>query len=117
VDPNGVKKVLFVSGKHYYTLLAKREELKRKDIAIVRVESLCPFPAKELQVELARFKNAQCNLYLSITRLPLDCVFNINTCSSLAIVWSQEEHQNMGAWTFIKPRFENFIGRKVPTLY
>lgn len=28
-------------------------------------------------------------------------------------VWSQEEHRNMGAWTFVKPRFENMCGQKV----
>lgn len=26
-------------------------------------------------------------------------------------IWSQEEPQNMGAWSFIKPRFENLCGR------
>lgn len=30
-----------------------------------------------------------------------------------AVVWCQEEPQNMGAWTFVKPRFENLIGKKV----
>lgn len=28
-------------------------------------------------------------------------------------IWSQEEHRNMGAWTFIRPRFENMCGRKI----
>ncbi len=28
-------------------------------------------------------------------------------------VWSQEEHRNQGAWTFVSPRFENIIGVKV----
>lgn len=36
-----------------------------------------------------------------------------NIFSSLVVVWSQEEHRNMGAWTFVKPRFENMCGRKV----
>jgi len=30
-------------------------------------------------------------------------------------VWSQEEHQNMGAWNYVRPRFENLIGRRVST--
>ena len=25
-------------------------------------------------------------------------------------VWSQEEHQNCGAWSFVQPRFANLIG-------
>ena len=31
-------------------------------------------------------------------------------CLFLEFVWSQEEHQNAGAWTFVKPRFENLLG-------
>lgn len=33
-----------------------------------------------------------------------------------AFVWSQEEHRNMGAWTFVRPRFENLIGQQVKTV-
>jgi len=33
-----------------------------------------------------------------------------------AFVWSQEEHRNMGAWTFVRPRFENLIGQQVKIL-
>jgi 2-oxoglutarate dehydrogenase E1 component len=36
--------VLLCTGKIYFDLLAKREELKRDDVAIVRVEQLYPFP-------------------------------------------------------------------------
>uniref|UniRef100_A0ABD2WJF4 Uncharacterized protein n=1 Tax=Trichogramma kaykai TaxID=54128 RepID=A0ABD2WJF4_9HYME len=31
----------------------------------------------------------------------------------LAYIWSQEEARNMGAWSFIKPRFENLCGREL----
>ncbi|PSN50780.1 putative 2-oxoglutarate dehydrogenase E1 component DHKTD1 [Blattella germanica] len=31
----------------------------------------------------------------------------------IVFIWSQEEPQNMGAWTYMKPRFENLIGRKL----
>lgn len=31
-------------------------------------------------------------------------------------VWSQEEHRNMGAWSFVAPRFENILGKKVHVL-
>lgn len=30
-----------------------------------------------------------------------------------AFIWSQEEPRNMGAWSFVKPRFENLCGRQV----
>lgn len=32
-----------------------------------------------------------------------------------AFVWSQEEHRNMGAWSFVRPRFEFLIGKQVDT--
>lgn len=89
VDPKQVKKVLLCSGKHYYNLNAHRVDKRITDVAIVRVESLCPFPVNEINEELARFENAS------------------------TFIWTQEEHRNMGAWCFIKPRFENQCGRKI----
>lgn len=32
-------------------------------------------------------------------------------------VWSQEEPRNMGAWSFVKPRFENLIGKRVHLIF
>ena len=59
------------------------------DVALVRVESLCPFPVQAIRDELAKYANAR------------------------EFVWSQEEHRNMGAWTFVQPRFENMCERRV----
>lgn len=59
VDPMAVERVVLVSGKHYHALAAKRQELGRKDVALVRVEELCPFPVHHLQQELARYKKAK----------------------------------------------------------
>ena len=28
----------------------------------------------------------------------------------LGFIWSQEEHRNMGAWSFVQPRFRNLVG-------
>lgn len=38
VDPKKVKRVIFVSGKHYYTLLKEREAKGIDNMAIVRIE-------------------------------------------------------------------------------
>ncbi|OXA42749.1 hypothetical protein Fcan01_22563 [Folsomia candida] len=84
-----VKKLVFVSGRHFYTLKEKQVELNRQDIALIRLESLCPFPSLELQRIVKKYTSAT------------------------EFVWSQEEHQNMGAWSFVKPRFENFVGRRI----
>ncbi|GAB0099368.1 Probable 2-oxoglutarate dehydrogenase E1 component DHKTD1 homolog, mitochondrial [Sergentomyia squamirostris] len=89
VNPADVKKVILCSGKHYYNLKNERKNRNLTDVAIVRVESLCPFPVHELNTELDKYKNAK------------------------TFIWSQEEHRNMGAWTFVKPRFENLLARKI----
>ncbi|XP_059087198.1 2-oxoadipate dehydrogenase complex component E1-like [Tigriopus californicus] len=81
-----IKRVVFVSGKHYYALARHADEKSVNDIAFVRVEQLCPFPTQELQEELKKFKNAK------------------------RFIWSQEEHRNMGAWSFVYPRFRNLVG-------
>ncbi|KAH8278344.1 hypothetical protein KR018_000038 [Drosophila ironensis] len=89
VKPEQVRKVILCSGKHYYNLAEEREKRQAYDTAIVRLESLCPFPIQELQGQLAQYGNVQ------------------------SFVWSQEEHRNMGAWTFVRPRFENLIGQQL----
>uniref|UniRef100_A0AC35TR80 RRM domain-containing protein n=1 Tax=Rhabditophanes sp. KR3021 TaxID=114890 RepID=A0AC35TR80_9BILA len=89
VEKSKVKKVVFVSGKHAYALVNERDTKQIKDVAIVRVESLCPLPISELQ----KIKAA----YPSATKF----------------VWSQEEPRNGGAWSFVNPRFENAVGIKL----
>ncbi|KAI4467524.1 2-oxoglutarate dehydrogenase [Holotrichia oblita] len=85
-NPEKVDKILLTSGRHYYTLLEKRESLGATNTAIIRLECFCPFPTLELRQELANYKHLK------------------------VILWCQEEPQNMGAWTFIKPRFEHLVG-------
>ncbi|KAI8130304.1 putative 2-oxoglutarate dehydrogenase E1 component DHKTD1 [Lucilia cuprina] len=89
VHQDSVKRVILCSGKHYYNLADERQAQNIQDTAIIRVESLCPFPAYELQQEIAKYKNAT------------------------KFVWAQEEQRNMGAWNFIKPRFENMVGKQL----
>ncbi|XP_048259184.1 probable 2-oxoglutarate dehydrogenase E1 component DHKTD1, mitochondrial isoform X2 [Haliotis rufescens] len=86
VKADSVTKVIFVSGKHYYTLVKERETRGLDNVAVVRLESLCPFPAEELRAEIKKYSKAS------------------------EFVWSQEEHRNMGAWTFVAPRFQNIVG-------
>ena len=54
-----IKRVVFCSGKHFYTLDKEREEKGIKDIAFVRLEELCPFPAKQLSEQLSKYKSAK----------------------------------------------------------
>ncbi|CAG9863171.1 unnamed protein product [Phyllotreta striolata] len=89
VVPSRVKKILITSGKHFYSLMEKRSSMGVTDTAIIRVESFCPFPVLELTKEISKYPEAK------------------------VIVWCQEEHRNMGAWSFIKPRFENLLKKQI----
>ena len=77
VEATSVRKVLFCSGKVYYDLLERQQKNTVRDIAIVRLEQLYPFPEKQLLSILKRYQNAK------------------KWC------WVQEEPENMGAWGFV----------------
>ncbi len=74
------KRVVLCCGKVYYDLQQKRDELEIKDVAIVRVEQLAPWPEPELDAVLDSYGD--------------DC----------EVVWCQEEPENMGAWTYLRHR-------------
>jgi 2-oxoglutarate dehydrogenase E1 component len=77
VKPENVKTLVFCMGKFYYDLLAKREELERNDIALVRLEQLFPLPTSRIHEVINKYENAD------------------------DIVWAQEEPRNMGAWSHL----------------
>ncbi len=85
VDPPAVTRVLACSGKIYYELLARREELERKDVAIVRIEQFYPLPDDHLRAALGNF------------------------AADVPVFWVQDEPENMGAWRHLRARF----GRKL----
>ena len=49
VNPSEVKSLVFVTGKFYYDLVAEREKLDRKDVALVRIEQLFPLPIDDIE--------------------------------------------------------------------
>lgn len=59
MDKSKVKKVILCNGKHFYDLNSYRNDRKINDVAIIRVESLCPFPVKEINEDLSKYKNAK----------------------------------------------------------
>uniref|UniRef100_A0A3B5K7J3 2-oxoadipate dehydrogenase complex component E1 n=1 Tax=Takifugu rubripes TaxID=31033 RepID=A0A3B5K7J3_TAKRU len=90
VSGDSVQKVVLCSGKHFYALLRQREASEaNKNTAIIRVEELCPFPLEALQQELKKYPKAK------------------------GFIWSQEEPQNMGPWSFVAPRFEKQLACKL----
>ena len=74
IKPADVKRVVFCSGKVYYELLEERRKREQKDVAIVRVEQLYPFPHEEMAEVLSQYQHVT------------------------DFVWCQEEPQNQGAW-------------------
>jgi 2-oxoglutarate dehydrogenase E1 component len=82
---NNVTRILLCTGKVYYDLLNKREELGRTDVAIIRLEQVYPWPLQQLQDVLRRY-------------------------SDMAdLFWVQEEPENMGAWYFIEGQMQSII--------
>src|SRR5256712_8893469 len=73
IERGGVRRLLLCSGKVYYELLAARRERALDWVALVRVEQLYPFPAKELEAVFAAYPEAR------------------------QADWVQEEPWNMGA--------------------
>ncbi len=91
VTNKSVKKVLFCSGKVYFDLLEEQKKKKAKDVAIVRVEQIYPWPQKQIDAILKKYNNPK-------------------------LVWVQEEPRNMGAWSFIKTMIEmdfEVVARKI----
>jgi 2-oxoglutarate dehydrogenase complex dehydrogenase (E1) component-like enzyme len=58
-EDDKVQRVIFASGKHYYNLVKQRTALGARDVALVRLEGLSPFPTFNLQQEVAKYRNAK----------------------------------------------------------
>ena len=74
------RRIVLCSGRVYYDLLEQRRERGIKDILIIRVEQLYPFPYDELQKILSDYPNVE------------------------DVVWCQEEPLNQGAWYITRHR-------------
>ena len=75
-EASNVKRILVCSGKVYYDLMKKQEADNRKDVAILRLEQIYPFPKKQFEALLKKYNKAE-------------------------LFWVQEEPRNMGAWSHI----------------
>ena len=88
-----VTRTLLCSGKLYYELDAYRKEHNRKDVAIVRLEQIYPFPDRQLKSALSVFPKGT------------------------AAIWVQEEPANMGALPFLRCRFDDKLFDNHPFLH
>jgi 2-oxoglutarate dehydrogenase E1 component len=85
-NPSDVERVILCSGKIYYDLAARRNELARPNTAIIRIEQLYPFPVESLREKLQSYGSVR------------------------SLVWAQEETRNRGAWNFVKDRMAEQLG-------
>jgi 2-oxoglutarate dehydrogenase complex dehydrogenase (E1) component-like enzyme len=103
-EPQDIKKLIFCCGKIFYHLYhARSASLSSKnsgngndngngnghgqvvsDIVFVRLEQIAPFPYDVVGPVIERYPNAQ-------------------------LIWVQEEPKNMGAWGFVKLRFDTIV--------
>lgn len=79
-----VSRLVFCSGKLYYELSNKKEELNEERIAIVRLEQLYPLHWDKIYQILDKYENKK------------------------EFIWAQEEPENMGAWWYILKEFRKF---------
>ena len=85
IQRDDVKRVVFCSGKVFYSLAKARDEAGLRNVAIVRVEQLYPLPKKEIQSILAKYRQAQ------------------------EICWVQEEPRNRGGWRFMEDKLRDML--------
>ncbi len=93
LDPSKVKRVVFCSGKVYFDLLEARRLDDIRDVAVVRIEQLYPFPSEDYALALRHYPNAT------------------------EVVWCQEEPQNQGAWYQVRHRLQDALNHKQDLLY
>ncbi len=78
------KRLIICSGKIYFELADHIAKNKIKNLSIIRLEQIYPFPYENFRDELKHYTDAE-------------------------IVWAQEEPKNMGAWGFVKGRLESVM--------
>ena len=84
VDVEQVTRLVFCTGKIYYDLLERKEELEARNVALVRIEQLHPFPTEKVETIIKKYSSA------------------------ILTLWVQEEPENMGAWTYIHNKMSQY---------
>ena len=91
-EPDKVRRLILCSGKVFYDLLEKREADDIKDVAIVRIEQLYPFPEDRLFEIIQDYDKLE------------------------SAVWCQEEPKNQGAWYCSQHHMYKVMNRLNPEL-
>ncbi|MGH9857279.1 MAG: 2-oxoglutarate dehydrogenase E1 component, partial [Acidobacteriota bacterium] len=85
---DSVRRILLCSGKIYVDLISSNFRKENLPIAVVRLEQLYPFPNEQFDQILQSYPRLE------------------------EVVWIQEEPENMGAWSFVRPRLEELLGER-----
>ena len=88
-----ITKVIICSGKVYYDLRAERRARDIRNIAIIRLEQLYPFPQEDFQKSLVQYMNVK------------------------TIIWCQEEPKNQGAWYSTQHRIRRVLNEHFPEIW
>ncbi len=86
-DPNppkdsDIKRLVLCTGKLAYELIEARDKAGDRNVSVVRIEQLYPFPGEALVARLKTMNNLE------------------------EVVWAQEEPRNQGYWAHVAPRIE-----------
>jgi len=84
-EHNGAERVLFCSGKVYYSLSKRRAAGAHRGVAIIRLEQLYPFPEREIMELMKAHPGAR------------------------ELIWVQEEPENLGAYGFVRERLSDAL--------
>ena len=89
----GVRRLVLCSGKVYVDAISAERRAAAEDVALCRLEQLYPFPAEHVQQLISFYPALE------------------------DVVWLQEEPENMGGWTFLRPLLEDVIDGRYPLRY
>ena len=81
-----VRRLVLCTGKLAYELMEARDKAGDRDVSVVRIEQLYPFPGEALLARLKRMAKLE------------------------TVIWAQEEPKNQGYWAHVEPRLERRLG-------
>lgn len=82
------RNVILCSGKVYYDVVAGLSAAGVGDALVLRLEQLYPFPDVEIKAA-------------------------IGGATPERVIWVQEEHENMGAYSYVAPKLRALLGKEV----
>jgi 2-oxoglutarate dehydrogenase E1 component len=83
--PDRIRRLILCTGKVFVDLAGSKRRQERPEIAIARLEQVYPFPDSAARALLAGYPNLE------------------------MVIWVQEEPENMGAWTYVRPLLSELL--------